>query len=323
MKNSTLLGLTQVESVDDTDSRLQLLFLKILAAVSGRFRNRGMQRITWSLAQFGFGTKNTAILRLAGGARFKINLADGYWTRLLIPGYVYEPDIWGVLSQVLKLPGVYFLDCGANLGYWSVVCGQVLPPGHILAVEAAPTVYEQLAENARLNGGSFKAVWNALWDKDDEDAVIVSHERHHAGSSIVNRKHKIGQAGYAKHVVKTATVDTLCDRNGVPRDAKLIIKLDVEGAEIEALLGARNTLSEREFLLFYEDHGQDHECSTSNFVMHELGFDVFHCGDSGNVVRMDTLDSIRKLKTDVHIGYNFVACAKGSSFIGEQSGPPR
>jgi FkbM family methyltransferase len=312
---SPVAAITKVEPIDGFGSCLHLLCLRTVAVISRVFRNRGMQSVTWSLAQHLFGAEHFAILLMAGGGRLRIRLADGYWTRLLIPDYIYEPETWSALARALSVPGVFFLDCGANIGYWSVACGQFVPPGHIVAVEACPPNFEQLAENARLNAGRFTAVWNALWNKDGEDAVIVSHELRHAGSSIVDRREKVGKSGYVQHVVKTVTLDTLCSRYAIPPRAKLVVKLDVEGAEIETLCGGRRTFSEHDALLIYEDHGQDPDCRTSKFVLQELGFAVFHCGKHGSVRRMETLDDIRDLKTNVHVGYNFAACSSGSSFV--------
>jgi FkbM family methyltransferase len=302
---------------------LHLFCLRLIAFASRLAGGRGMQKCTWILARV-FSPTHAAILETASGARLKIRLADGYWTRLLIPGYSYEPEIGATLARVLAQPDVFFLDCGANIGYWSVVLSRMLPAGRILAVEASPPNYAQLAENAALNEGKFQTVPAALWERDGEEAVIVSHELRHAGSSIVERRDKISVAGYTGYTVPTVTIDSLCDRYvpdpaaklpaAKPHAAKIVIKLDVEGAEIPALHGARKVFAERQALLLYEEHGQDAECRVSAFVLNELGFTVFHCGQDARCTPMRSLEDIRRLKVDPHTGYNFVACAPGSAF---------
>ena len=293
---------------------LHLFCLRVLAVVSRLAGGRGMQRCTWTLARRVFGTNHSAVLELRSGGRLKIRLADGYWTRLLVPGYVYESDIGSVLARVLAEPDVFFLDCGANIGYWSVVCSQILPAGRVLAVEASPPNYAQLEENAALNEGRFQTVLGALWERDGEEAVIVSHELRHAGSSIINRREKIGVAGYTEYKVSTATIDSLCGRYVADPAARIVVKLDVEGAEIPALRGARNVFARRQTLLLYEEHGQDAECRVSDFVLTQLGFNVLHCDQNARMTPMRSLDDIRRLKVDVHGGYNFVAFSPGSAF---------
>jgi FkbM family methyltransferase len=293
---------------------LHLLCLRGLALLSRVAGGRGMQKCTWILARRVFGAGHRAILEMASGGRLKIRLADGYWTRLLIPGYSYEPEIGATLARALAHPDVFFLDCGANIGYWSVVCSRMLPAGRILAVEASPPNYAQLAENAALNEGKFQTVLSALWERDGEEAVIVSHELRHAGSSIIDRRDKIGVAGYTEYTVPTVTIDSLCAQYVRDPAAKIVLKLDVEGAEIPALHGARKVFAERQALLLYEEHGQDAECRVSAFVLTELGFTVFHCDDHARMALMRSLDDIRRLKVDPHTGYNFIAFAPGSWF---------
>jgi FkbM family methyltransferase len=293
---------------------LHLFCLRVLALVSRFAGGRGMQRCTWILARRVFATTHAAILEMASGARLKIRLADGYWTRLLIPGYNYEPEIGATLARVFAQPHVFFLDCGANIGYWSVVCSRMLPAGRILAVEASPPNYAQLAENAALNQGTFQTVLSALWERDGEEAVIVSHDLRHAGSSIIDRRDKIGVAGYTQFTVPTVTIDSLCAQYVADPAAKIVLKLDVEGAEIPALQGARKVLAQRQALLLYEEHGQDAECRVSTFVLTELGFTVCHCDDHARIAPMRSLDDIRRLKVDPHTGYNFIAFAPGSWF---------
>jgi FkbM family methyltransferase len=295
-------------------AHLHLFCLRTLAVLTRVARGRGMQRCTWILARRVFGNGHAAVLQLPSGGRLKIRLADGYWTRLLIPGYSYESDIGSVLARVCAEPDIFFLDCGANIGYWSVVCSRALPAGRVLAVEASPPNYAQLVENAALNEGRFETVLGALWERDGDEAIIVSHELRHAGSSIVDRRDKIGHAGYTEHKVSTVTIDSLCDRYIADPAAKIVVKLDVEGAEIPALQGARRAFAQRQALLLYEEHGQDRECRVSNFVITELGFAVLHCDSRSRVTPMRTLEEIRRLKVDVHGGYNFVAFSPGSSF---------
>ena len=313
--------LLRAQAAGGFSAAIQLLCLRAIGAISARMGNRGMQSSTWRLARYVFGGGNSAVLEMASGGRLKIGLGDGYWTRLLIPGYVYEPEIWPALSRALAEPGVYFLDCGANLGYWSVVCSQFLPPGRVLAVEASPPNYAQLAANAKLNDEKFTTVWGALWERDGEDAVIVSHNLRHAGSSIVDRRERIGQSGYREYTVSTITLDSLCDRYVCDPGAGIVVKLDVEGAEIQALRGASRVFRQRPVLLLYEDHGGDRESKVSDFVMNELGLTVSACGPDGAVRRMRSLADVRQEKVDPHVGYNFAAYSPSSSFAGIFAGP--
>jgi hypothetical protein len=109
-------------------------------------------------------------------------------------------------------------------------------------------------------------------------------------------------------------LDTVCDRY-VSDGAQIVLKLDVEGAEVEALQGAAKLLLERCPLLVYEDHGKDPDSKVSEFVLGELGMNVYYCTDQSTIVRMRDVAAIRGVKKRTRRGYNFFACAPNSVFV--------
>ena len=302
-----------VTEVSGSTAQLQRFCLGAAAGLSGLIRYRGMQRFTWAMAPL-FDSNNTAVLKLPSGGKLQIYLNDGYWARLLVPGFVYEPEIELILRDVLTQPDTYFLDCGSNIGYWSVIASRVLPPGHTVALEASPSSYEQLHRNAQLNEGRFDTVLGAIWSREGDTLAIVTHDKRHAGSSVVNRREKTGQKGYHEYKIDSVTIDSICNRYIPDRNAKVVIKLDVEGAEMQAIEGAREVLSSREVVVIYEDHGQDSSCEISDLFINRLGFDVFFCDESGSIARMNSVADVRNVKTSTSTGYNFSACSRNSTF---------
>jgi FkbM family methyltransferase len=302
-----------VTEVSGSAAHLQRFCLGAAAGLSSLVHNRGMQRFTWAVAPL-FDSRNTAVLELPAGGKLQIYLNDGYWARLLVPGFVYEPEIQFILKTVLTQPDTYFLDCGSNIGYWSVVASQTLPPGHTIAFEASPSSYEQLHRNAELNHGRFDTVLAAIWSRDGDTLNIVTHDKRHAGSSVVNRREKTGQKGYHEYRIESLTIDSICSRYIPDPDARVVIKLDIEGAELQAIAGADQTLRSREVVLIYEDHGQDSSCEISDLFINGLGLDVFYCHESGAIARMNSIADVRAVKTSASTGYNFSACSTNSVF---------
>src|SRR6266540_956801 len=64
----------------------------------------------------------------------------------------YEPDVRAALTHFLK-PGDTFVDCGANIGYFSVMAGHLVGRrGQVVAIEANPVTRTFLSRNLQLNG---------------------------------------------------------------------------------------------------------------------------------------------------------------------------
>lgn len=303
----------KVTEVSGSSAGLHLFCLRVAGALSGFLHNRVMQPMTWALAPL-FDSQNAAVLELPSGGKLQVYLNDGYWSRLFINGYNYEPEIGFVLKRVLTQPDTYFLDCGANIGYWSVIASRLLPPGRVVALEASPPQFERLRRNAQLNEGRFEAILGAVWLRDGDILVIVTHDLRHAGASVVNRREKAGQAGYHEYGVESVTIDSVCDRHIPNPDARIVIKLDVEDAEIQALQGARGVLSSREAVVLYEDHGQDPSCHISEFLFKNFEFDIFYCDEQNTLTRMNSVADVRNAKKSALIGYNFHACTRNSVF---------
>ena len=94
----------------------------------------------------------------------------------------------------------------------------------------------------------------------------------------------------------------------------IIIKLDVEGEEINALKGAKNLL-EKDVLLYYEDHGMDRECKVTRYVLEELGMCVFFCQSDGSFIQITRAEEAEKVKAKRSVGYNFFSCHSDSVFL--------
>jgi FkbM family methyltransferase len=303
----------KVLEVSGPSAGLHLFCLRMVASLSGLLRNHGMQRMTWTLARL-FDGRNAAVVELPTGGKLELHLGDGYWSRSFIKGFDYEPEIGHVLGRLLAEPGTYFLDCGANLGYWSVIASRLLPPGRVVALEASPPNYERLRRNAELNDDRFEAVLGAVWLRDGETLTIVTHDKRHAGSSVVNRREKVGQTGYREYGVPSITIDSLCKRYVPNSKAGVVIKLDVEGAEIQALQGAQGVLGSREVAVLYEDHPSDPLCETSQILFKNFDLDIFYCDEDGHMARMRSMEDVISVKNSTASGCNFHACTRDSAF---------
>lgn len=294
-------------------AKVQLAILRGLVLAAAPIGQRGVHRIVWRLAGL-FDPGNAAVVDIGFG-KVRVPLGDGYAVKLLAPGYRYEPEMEPIVRAAMRR-GCCFIDGGANLGYWSIFASSLCEDGQpVVAVEPVPGLFELLRDNADLNGGRFLCEQAALWSESGGTIEIVSHRQWHAGSSVVHGADKAGADGYYATAVPTTTVDAIAARH-CPDGQPLLVKLDVEGAERAALEGARDTLSQRDAVLLYEDHGSDRDHLSTDYVLGELGFRVFAC-TAGGPQEVKALGDVAAYKTDTVHGFNFVAF-RGDSVIGPQ-----
>jgi FkbM family methyltransferase len=227
-------------------------------------------------------------------SRFEFSCTDPYWARLMAPAFSYEHEILAAL-RMLRGVDFAFLDCGANFGYWSVMCSdEEIGCAQVLAVEASATTFMALERNRTVNRDRFQTLHRAIFARSGEIVKISQPGSDHASAGI-------GEAGID---VETVTIDDLA-RTLRPSQL-LVIKLDVEGVEIPAFQGASETLAGPVVVMF-EDHGSDPTSKVCRFVMETLGLSVFAYMQDRGFVRLMSVDDASALKVNCKKGYNFFA----------------
>jgi FkbM family methyltransferase len=292
-------------ALEGARARESFALLRLYARLS---HGRGLQRFAWELGRLA-GPEASAVVSV-DGVRLRVYLSDGYWVHLLFVARGYEPEIEAALEQVLR-PGTPFIDCGANIGYWSLRAA-VRHQARVIAIEPAGRTFERLVENVKLNGNLVQTRRAAVWSSSGAVLRLVTHTRRHAGSSVVNRRERIGVAGYGVEEVGTVTLDRIY-RECYEGEDSVAVKLDVEDAEIEALRGARGLLESCDALLIYEDHGSDPQCRVSEEIFKVPKYGVYRW--DGGFVKISSLDDLRRIKVSSHTGYNFFGMREDSRFL--------
>jgi FkbM family methyltransferase len=143
-------------------------------------------------------------------------------------------------------------DIGAASGFYSVIAARAVgTTGQVVAFEPMPQSVGRLRHNIALNEFTNVSVLEvALGDKVGLAKLVPGVEEDQAG---VNGSLAPDESA-APIDVEVTTVDRLVDNGAVPLPD--IIKMDVEGAEIEVLGGAERTLSQRRPVLLIESHGR-------------------------------------------------------------------
>lgn len=148
----------------------------------------------------------------------------------------YEPNTFVFLRRHCRR-GATAMDLGAHLGLFSIAMARVVgPEGRVFAFEPTPATREALSEVVRLNGCEkvVSVQGEAVSGKRGEATFYDTGEIASNANSLVRTE--FGKNGIT---VETVSLDEfVAERHLQP----CCLKVDVEGAELDMLHGARKTL---------------------------------------------------------------------------------
>ncbi len=141
-----------------------------------------------------------------------------------------------------------FYDIGANVGLYSCLVGSAVSNCQIYSFEPHPLNIESLETNLKLN--NINGTIFQLAVSNEEGTFDFSSEGTEAGLG----EHSLDTSGSESTVsVTVRQLDNLRKEYNIP--VPTIVKIDVEGAELDVIRGAKNTFSHPECkTLFCEVH---------------------------------------------------------------------
>jgi FkbM family methyltransferase len=238
-------------------------------------------------------------IKLNSDATFAFPYGDGYWSKLLNRSFSYENEI-ELLFQGAADVDYTLLDCGANYGYWSVLVSSAPYGSHkAIAIEPSSQNFAKLANNAKINGNRFEAMKCAIGAS--RGTARLSGTKHEAFS--------IAGDTAGGEEVPVITLDNLLDDGKVASGGKFLIKLDVEGVEIEAMKGGARLLREDSVLLC-EEHGNDPQHTVSRYILEQTPLKLIVYDPRSNRLETVTeLSILDRIKVSTHVGYNVFGTA--------------
>jgi len=145
---------------------------------------------------------------------------------------LFERSTSKFIVDALKL-GDTFVDVGANSGYYSLLASKrVGDSGKVYSFEPFPPAFMRLKRNIEMNNSrNIFAIPKAISREEGKQSLFVS-DLQDGMSSLIPVSHK------NVLTVEVTTLDAF-----VPRENIALVKIDVEGAESDVLLGAQHLLS--------------------------------------------------------------------------------
>lgn len=228
--------------------------------------------------------------------RMKLDLNDNVITPTLFSESHWEPYESSLMSKLLRR-GMTFVDVGAHVGYYSLLAAQVVgPTGLVVSFEPSPDNFALLTENVRLNGFSKTILTEhaALGAECGEANLYLSSYNtgdHRMYSTLPDDDNTFNAGARRRSVqVSVASLDEYLSRRGISQVD--MIKIDVQGAEMDVLKGMKGTLLHKpQPILFTEfwPHGLlrfgTEPQTVLDFLTEEIGLSLFQILPNGQRVR--------------------------------------
>lgn len=247
--------------LDQFDSRLNQSFKKLEGRLSNRYQYLG---------------DNKGLTRLHTGDLFIVDTKSIDLAIPIINAGIWESWIEFPMMKFVK-PGGTVLDCGANIGYYSVLLAKAVGHGGTLhSFEPSARTFGFLKNNLAINGLGNAHLHNlALNNKAPSSAFMWVDPEFSGGGYLSNdMETDMSTKGYQKLEIKTARLDDILSDDIIVD----LMKVDVEGFEPDLLFGARRVIERSPGLVLIVElsprswAGQGHDPLSVFNYLENLGF---------------------------------------------------
>jgi FkbM family methyltransferase len=211
---------------------------------------------------------------LPNGMRIEVDPRDAIGRQIMIGGH--ERETMAVFDRLLR-PGMVFFDIGAHVGQYSLLASpKVGPNGSVVAFEPHPALFPMLARNVRRNRCANIVANNvAVSHTDGASTLCLASADNIGATSLRAPENDTGE----RVTVPTIALDMYVRTRGISRVD--VMKLDIEGAELDALRGGERVLIDnpdvRIIFETYEPAARAFGRSNADVsgFLRTLGFEIF------------------------------------------------
>jgi FkbM family methyltransferase len=195
-------------------------------------------------------TESDRIISAWDGTLFHVRMGDTIEEDIARRG-AFELDVQQALFPWLR-PGDIVIDAGANIGcHTCPMAIRVAPHGFVIAIEPVDRLADRLEANCRINGiANVTVIRSAVSSTVGKRRLAIpsTGDANQGNASL----HRPPFPGGEELDLETTTIDEFVANLGLA--SLRLIKLDLEGDDYDALLGAAETLRRFRPVVAFEYH---------------------------------------------------------------------
>ena len=255
-------------------------FLKIARCVIPHMPRGKSLAIRTALALFGY--KFGDVITLPDGRKFYISIISPVKKHLFFANKYEERDTQ-IFEKTVSL-GDYFFDIGSSFGWYSTLASRLVgKSGKVFAFDMVPDIIKEFERNLALNKLDNNIVMvNKAWGDTDGVVDYLYSENTEMGNfkpEMLKDGHKeVRMETLRKGKVQMISLDKYVEEHSIPRVD--FIKVDIDGAEVPFLRGARKTLVSKKPIVLIEvsergQKAQGHSCLEIFQELSMAGYEFF------------------------------------------------
>tara|TARA_B110000971_G_scaffold160598_1_gene164170 strand:+ start:61 stop:963 length:903 start_codon:yes stop_codon:yes gene_type:complete len=204
-----------------------------------------------------------------------------------------------LINKISEKNQVFLIDCGCNYGFYSFYTASLSNQNSVIAIEASLATAQEFKKNINLNKFNNIVLKNSAISDTDNIIVNFNESKNDWESSLVHNEFDEKKV----NKIKTQKIDTIIKDQKLD-DYSLLIKLDIEGNELKALEGAKNTIKKYNPIIIMElstyiFNKNDRSLDRFKFFLTEFDYSIYNTKNiltsiDDIVVSINSLDSDHK-----------------------------
>lgn len=204
-------------------------------------RARLYRSFSWPLVQ----AIDVRITVATPGGPMEVDTGDAVGRVVAVSG-IWEPNATAIVRRLLA-PGDVFVDIGAHTGYYTLLAADIVgAAGHVYAFEPSPARYRELLANLSRSTATNVSAFDVGAGAADGTATLYEAPRPNTSASTLSagalaRPAVATRDEFRPVAVKVVAAESVLPSNVLERVR--VVKVDVEGYEIEAIQGMERLLA--------------------------------------------------------------------------------